>query len=48
MNIDENYIFKCPNCLKGDSGETKLIFREEVVLYSHPMLSLTPDKEKVT
>ena len=48
MNIDENYIFKCPHCFKGDKGETKLIFREEVVLYSRPKLSLLPDKEQVT
>lgn len=48
MNIDENYIFKCRCCSKGDSGETKLIFREEVVLYSRPRLSLIPDKDQVT
>ena len=48
MNINENYIFKCPHCSKGNDGETKLIFREEVVLYSRPRLSLIPDKDQVT
>lgn len=48
MNIDENYIFRCPHCFKGDEGETKLIFREEVLLCGRPRLSLTPDKKQVT